>query len=645
MSAPAGTRRLALLGLVVALAAAPARAQHDEAFTIADVPAGPATIRGRVMHSEDPARAEGVEVLLYALPAGGEPGLRRTTSGPGGAFAFENVSNDPQTAYLVGARYQGVPYPGARVGFAEGVTEQGGVEVWIGEVTRDPSAVSVRELELRAVPRGSRLAVLELYRLDNAGTRTVYVPRDAQEGAKPAFRTELPAGAEQFRVPLGLVPEGLRQEGARVTYYGPVYPTRWGGPAARDQGLSFEYELPAEPGSEVALRKRLAGGVDRVVVLTPADAPAPRLPGAREEQELEIEGRRWRRAVYGPLPAGRELALAFPVPPVRIAPEALALEESRIFLELDDAALLVREELRVRVDGDAPVAGRPGEPLLVLHLPEGAADLRFDRTLFERGLRPGDEEGEAILDGPLPPGESSIEIAYHLPIEEPGAGTRFTRRFDRRLPLLSIFVADTGLRFSSDRLHRRRPVATPDRTYLHLEAFEVEPSETVSLALAPVAAPARLPQPVRYGLVALAAAAALLFLIAPLQGSRAEAAAGDAAAPEPLEDTAADAARAEREAVYAALRDLEHDHETGKVSDADYAQMRHELRARAAALLQAEADAAAARRAAALAAARTGAAPDMPSCHACGAATRPGDRFCAYCGAALARDPAREASA
>src|SRR5690606_2601788 len=149
-----------------------------------------------------------------------------------------------------------------------------------------------------------------------------------------------------------------------------------------------------------------------------------------------------------------------------------------------------------------------GEPLLVLHLPEGAADLRFDRALFERGLRPGDEPGEAILDGPLPPGESSIESAYHLPIEEPGAGTRFTRRFDRRLPLLSIFVADTGLRFSSDRLHRRRPVATPDRTYLHLEAFEVEPSETVSLALAPVAAPARLPQPVRYGLVALAAAAA-----------------------------------------------------------------------------------------------------------------------------------------
>ncbi|HEY8493317.1 MAG TPA: zinc ribbon domain-containing protein [Myxococcota bacterium] len=636
MSASACARRLALLGLVVALAAAPgARAQHDEPITIPDVPGGPGTIRGRVVHSEDPARAEGVEVLLYALPAGGEPGLRRTTSGPDGAFAFENVSNDPQTAYLVGARYQGVPYPGARVGFAEGVTEQGGVEVWIGEATGDPAAVSVREFELRVVPRGSRLAVLELYRLDNAGTRTVYVPRDAQEGAKPAFRTELPAGAEHFRVPLGLVPEGLRQDETSVTYYGPVYPTRWGGPAARDQGLSFEYELPAEPGSEVALRKRLASGAQRVVVLTPADAPAPRLPGAREEQELEIEGRRWRRAVYGPLPAGRELALAFPIPPVRIAPEAVRLEESRIFLELDDAALLVREELRVRVDGDAPVAGRPGEPLLVLHLPEGAADLRFDRALFERGLRPGDE-GEAILDGPLPPGESSIEIAYHLPIEEPGAGTRFTRRFDRRLPLLSIFVADTGLRFSSDRLHRRRPVATPDRTYLHLEAFEVEPSETVSLALTPVSAPARLPQPVRYGLVALAAAAALLFLIAPLQGSRAQAAAGEAAGAEPLEDPAVDAARAEREAVYAALRDLEHDHETGKVSDADYAQMRQELRARAAALLQAEADAAAA---------TAGAAPGTLACPACGAATRPGDRFCAHCGAALARDSAREASA
>jgi len=313
------------------------------------------------------------------------------------------------------------------------------------------------------------------------------------------------------------------------------------------------------------------------------------------------------------------------------------LEESRIFLELDDAALLVREELRLTVSGDAPVVGGPGQPLIVLHVPDGAADLRFDRALFERGLRPGDE-GDAILDGPLPPGESTIEIAYHLPVTEPDAGAVFERRFDRPLPLLSIFVADTGLHYESERLHRRRPVATPDRTYMHLEAFEVTPDESVSLGLAQLRAPAGLPRAVRYGLVALAAAAGVAFLGGPLRRDGVGPL-GREAGPERLDEPDEDAARHERDAVYAALRDLEHDHETAKVSDADYAAMRQELRARAAALLRAEADAA--RRPPALAVQP----PVAPTCGACGAPARADDRFCSRCGAALEQDPAREASA
>src|SRR5690606_23661773 len=441
----------------------------------------------------------------------------------------------------------------------------------------------------------------------------------------------LPAGATDFQVPLGLVPEGLVREGDEVRFYGPVYPSAWQSPASQDQGLSFEYLLPAGADGAGALRKSLASGAGRVVVLTPAEHAPPLPPGARDEGEIEIEGRRWRRFVLGAVRPGGEVALAFTVPAVREDPDALALEESRIFLELDDAALLVREELRLVVRGDAPVVGRAGEPLLALHLPPGTTDLRFDRSLFERGLRPSD--GDAVLDGPFPPGESSIEIMYHLPIADPEADAVFARRFDRPLPLLSIFVADTGLRYESERLHRRRPVATPDRTYMHLEAFQVEPGETVSLALAQRQAPASLPRAARIGLVALAAALAVAFLGGPLR-REAEA--------ERLEEPREDATRQEREAVYAALRDLEHDHETGKIADEDYAAMRQEPRARAAALLrQAEAEAGARRAPARARAGEAGA----PRCGACGAQGRPGDRFCARCGAALESDPAREASA
>ncbi len=628
MIAPRSVRTIAAGAIAAIFVATPAAGQHGDGVTagIGDVPAGPAAIRGVVVHDEVPARAAGVEILLYALPAGAAPGVRRAQSGPDGAFAFEAISNDPETAYLIGARYQGVPFPGARVGFAAGETEKTGVEIPIGEVDPDAASVAITEVELRLVPRGGQLAVLELHRFRNAGARTVYASTATREDAEPALTTRLPAGATGFRVPLGLTPEGLVFENDEVRFYGPVYPSAWDAPGAHDQALSFEYTMPASPEGAVDLRKRFAAGADRVVVLVPADAPMPKIRGAREEAPQESDGRSWRRFVLGGVPRGGELALAMQVPAQRVDPDAVAVEEVRIFLELDDAALLVREEHKVVVAGETPVVGRPGEPLLALRLPDDATDLRFDRALFERGLD-ADEGGGAIFTGPFPPGESSIEVAYHLAIADPDVGVAFARHFDAALPLLSIFVADTGLRFASERLHRRRPIATPDRNFLHLEAFQVEPGEVVRLSLAQQKAAATPPRAALYLLVALAAGAAVAFLGAPLGRGRAS---------ERLEEPADDIARHDRDAVYGALRDLEHDHETGKVSDADYAAMRQELRARAAALIRSEQ------------ASKSNALADQmpdPACPACRAPTRASDRFCAQCGARIEAAAPREVSA
>ena len=137
-------------------------------------------------------------------------------------------------------------------------------------------------------------------------------------------------------------------------------------------------------------------------------------------------------------------------------------------------------------------------------MPEGAQEVRFDREAFALGLAPGDDGG-AVLRGPLPPGETRLQIAYQLPVADPSGAVALALRFGRTLPLLSIYVADTGLRAESERLHRRRPVKTPDRTYIALEAFQVEPSETVRLALAPLDAAAKLPRAALYAVVALAA--------------------------------------------------------------------------------------------------------------------------------------------
>ncbi len=136
------------------------------------------------------------------------------------------------------------------------------------------------------------------------------------------------------------------------------------------------------------------------------------------------------------------------------------------------------------------------------------------------------------------------------------------------------------------------------------------------------------------------------------------------------------ALEARREALYAALKDLEFDHEMGKLSAGDYAALRERYTVQAVAVLQ-QLDALAAeeppavgegepapdgepatagpeaevlttedeeieREVAALRRAMKGKGADRPfaaaACPACGRAYRPGDAFCAGCGASLAED-------
>ena len=86
-----------------------------------------------------------------------------------------------------------------------------------------------------------------------------------------------------------------------------------------------------------------------------------------------------------------------------------------------------------------------------------------------------------------------------------------------RVPLLSVYLADTGnLRVESERLHPRRPARTPDRTYIHLEAFELTPGEEVKLAVVTLPPRAGLPRAAGIAFVALATGLAALALAAPL---------------------------------------------------------------------------------------------------------------------------------
>ena len=265
-----------------------------------------------------------------------------------------------------------------------------------------------------------------------------------------------------------------------------------------------------------------------------------------------------------------------------------------------------------------------------LPLPEGAEDIRFSTDANGLGLV-CTKLGVGIV-GPVSPGHHGFGLAYTLRSEPDGV--RFERRFDRRLPLLRVFVADTGVAVETDRLHRRRPVRDADRTYLLFEAFEVDPEEPLHFSLRAL--------PPRSGSTrpALAAALALglgcvTFLVAPLTR-------GDSETWTDPQDATPET-RLEREHLYESIRDLDHDYETGKLDEEGWQSLRAELRGRAVALLARE------RAQGSLATGPQGslatgaptAAPERPAaCPSCGAQTRPDDRFCARCGSAL---PARTA--
>ena len=198
-----------------------------------------------------------------------------------------------------------------------------------------------------------------------------------------------------------------------------------------------------------------------------------------------------------------------------------------------------------------------------------------------------------------------------------------------------MYLADTGdLRIESD----RRTAAAPRRlpiARIAPRSVRARAGRGGELTVTTRPLQRQIPRTATIGLVALLTGVAAFLLAAPLR--RAQAA--DEQAPEVRES----AAERETEALGAALDDLEHDFETGKLDAADHDQLRAELTA---ALVRGRAEV---ERAAAEAAEPSAAeAPELssadddlpaPAARACAACSREvggDDRFCAHCGAKLA---------
>jgi hypothetical protein len=589
----------ALVGVAAALllpAAPVALAQEAPA----DVPAGPATIRGHLLHAERPEATREVAVILYALNADGEPGLRRTTSDADGAFAFEGISNDPLTIYLVGTQSGDVPF-GARVAFAEGELERV-VEIPLSDASADVRGVTSGEARVRFGRGCTHVRVRHSHALDNSTQEVFYVPPAERASRAPLLRVEIPDDASGFEAPSAGFAEGIEQVGSEVRFWGPLYPG--------SQDVEFGYGLPGggdEAGGTLTLRLGFPDGAAGVGILTPRGDMQVTGEGIAPADTVQLPGGLYDTAEAGALAPDAELTLTLELQ-APAAIEGIALSEARLWLELDDAALDVNEQHELSVDSEVPLVSTGDAPLLCVPLPVGAEGLRFSNASLAMGLS-RDPSGALALHGPVPPGESTLALRYRVPVrEEP---LRFERRFGADLPLLGILLADNGILPETDRLHRRRPVRTEDRSYLHLEAFTLGRGEPIDVTLHRIERRAGMPRLAAAGFVLLVAAAALWFLLTPLQ------------APEEG-PTAAQATLDQRESIYRALEDLEDDFETGKLSAEDRDRMRGELRAQAVALLRAERETRA-----------TAAEAALAGCPACGTEARAGDRFCSQCGEKL----------
>jgi hypothetical protein len=597
----------AAAGLILLLLAASAAAQEGHPAPGGggpDVPAGDAAVIGRLSHAPGPNAVAETDVLLYAMSPDGSGGLRRGRTNEKGEFRFDGVSNAPDLVYLVGTRRGEVPF-GTRFQFRAGEREHH-VQLAVSDPVSDASRTAATGLEIR-VDRGcTHLRIAHRHTIRTVGDRAVFVPASERATAKPIFEVELPAEAEGFEAVAG--GEGLVLDGRRVRFWGPAYPEG-------EQTIEFGYGMPL---ATTSFAVGFPSAAPAPTVLAPQGVVAVSSDALRAAPDRTVDEQRYAALRGAPIAVGGSLALAV----AGSAPEVTPVKTPRALLqlELDDAALEVEQHVEVVADGEGAPLTSPATPLLCIPLPENASELRFSSDTLAAGLR-RDPSGDLAIHGPLPRGTTQLAMSYRLPATS--AGASLAQRFDRALPLLSVLVADNGVVVETTRLHRRQSARFDERTFLHLEAFAVEPGEEIDLGLhrTPPAAAGSRAAPASFAL--FAGLAAFGFLLHPLRGRPG----GAATAPE------ADVTSLERIAIVRSLEALDEDLETGKLSAEDHAAMRSELRARAAALLLAPPTAAPVAPAAA-------AAPAPRFCSACGAAVRPVDAFCSQCGNKLARAPA-----
>lgn len=290
----------------------------------------------------------------------------------------------------------------------------------------------------------------------------------------------------------------------------------------------------------------------------------------------------------------------------------VSLVTARWLLErLEAGSYRVHQAALIRNPGDrAVVLPDDAPPALRIPLLPGHGEVRTEMGPLPPGFELGESEVE--LRGPFYPGDGEIELSYELDTGSRDLKTEL--HIPEVLERLDIYVRDVGIRVDAGPLHPARAVRDGHDFYQHYAGFELEAGTRIPLHIRSLPEPGPQAAWPRFLITVLLAGSCVLFVGWPVTRR----AAG-------MEEESDDPEAAEKQRLFAALQDLEHDYETGKLSTEDHDRLREELRSDTLSVLarmrsaQGEPEPAPA---------------DERRC-SCGRPLLPDDRFCSGCGRQL----------
>ena len=441
---PPGRRRRELApgrrGRALRRAARPGAASRS---AIADAPGGrlrAATSRrgrahrraGRLRRARTGRRA-GAPKSCSTRSRTGAPGLRRTSAGRDGRFRFAGIDDDPSTTYLLGARYAGVSPRGPASSSRPARRRTRRDARRRRHRRRRPR--SRRELRVRIDWLGDRLVANETLTLE-PGRRTIFVPPEARAARRACRDPSSPPAPAPRAARSAVLPRRAARRALR--WFGPLFPG--------ENEVEFVYEVPVAERGRVTARSSRRRSV--CVSVLPAGRPRARGTGSsrRREPHLGRSYTQWQGEL--PTPASRSRCGCRR--PARPRPRS-SLAEVRVIGELDDAALVGREEHVIRVEARRRRRA-PGDPCWRAAA-RRRANLRFGIRREQDAPRAPRRRQPGVL-GPLPPGRPCSTCATAS-----GRGRRrspFARSFGGSCRCSRCISPTTdGSTSRSDRLHRR----------------------------------------------------------------------------------------------------------------------------------------------------------------------------------------------